>query len=70
MAKYTLNRTASFDVDFATVTVGKSVFVTANGNKILEFTDKGHLVRLKNTAAVGLRRLPDGRIAIRPRSSR
>jgi hypothetical protein len=46
-----------------------SAVITANGVPVLEFTSSGHLRRLKTEANdnVGLRRLPDGRVAIKPR---
>jgi hypothetical protein len=71
MARLNVDRVTA-TVDIQTVSSGDSVFVTANGAKVLEFTKSGHLRRLKNTPAVGLRRLDDGtgRIAIMPRQGR
>jgi hypothetical protein len=57
------------DVDLDVEDHGDKAVVTANGVAILEFTSSGHLRRLKTdkSAAVGLRRLPDGRVAIKPK---
>lgn len=70
MAKLSISRPMSIDVNFGVEASGSSVFVTANGSKIVEFTKDGYMRRLKGTPAVGLRRLPDSRVAIKPKKTR
>ena len=67
MARLYVDR-ATASVNIEAVTSGSSVFIVANGEKVLEFVKSGHFRRMRNTRPVGLRRLDDGtgRIAIKP----
>lgn len=74
MAHLTVNRPSTTPVEITIVPANgssKSAFIVLNGVKALEFTAEGHMRRLKGLpSSVGVRRLPDGRVAIKPSRSR
>lgn len=64
-----ITRNQSVDVDFDVEDHGNRTLIYANNVAILEFTSDGYMRRLKADveSTIGLRRLPDGRVAIKPK---
>lgn len=65
----TVRKSTSRDVSLDLKSDGKGgAVLTANGEAILRVTSRGYLSRLRDVSErAGIRRLPDGRIAIRPK---